>query len=115
MAEIITGHEFKSAIRRKHDWASWLDGRQWKLTSNDFGDAKPKYVASQARVQAAKRGLKVRITLNEKDGWLILQAFKAEVKAEEALKLAEVSDRQEAQEQEEELSKGRKGRKGKKS
>ncbi len=137
MAEILSSFEFKGGVGGpKHPWETWLDGQIRKLTAADFGaGVKAKYLASQARNQAAKRFKKVRININETEGWLILQATdmteqeraQAVNKAEEkkAAKEADKDDRpagdtqdqpkeeqqQEEQPKQEQPAKGRKGRK----
>lgn len=74
MAEVLRSHEFAGRTAKKHDWENWMDGRAWKLTEEDYGDTKPLYIVAQARIQAEKRGKKLRSEVNSKEGYCIIQA-----------------------------------------
>ena len=52
-------------------------GEVWQLGADDFGGAIPKHIASQARLNAKKRGLAVRCQKVE-GGGIVIQAYKPE-------------------------------------
>lgn len=80
MAEILKSHTFtrKAVGARKHDWTTLLDGQVRKLDAGDMGDAKPSTFGSQARVQAAKRGMSVHLQITDDGTGVILQAYPKE-------------------------------------
>jgi hypothetical protein len=119
MAEILKDgeFEFKKSGGKKHPWSEWLDGQVRKLTKDDFGDIKLSTIATQARGKSKKRGLKARISVNEKEGYVILQAYKPEVESNgeaQQRQQEEEETKQEEEPREQEQPQKGKGRKGKK-
>ncbi len=84
MAKILDSFEFRSGGNggQKHPWTEWLDGQIRELSSEDFGGTKLSTMQQQARKQAKKLGVKVKISVNKEAGTIVLQAIK-EATAEE--------------------------------
>lgn len=75
MAKVLKSFEFRSAVGGgKYPWDEWLDGQIHQLDADDFGGTDAKYVAHQARNTAQRRNLKCRVSLNEKEQIVVLQA-----------------------------------------
>lgn len=116
MAKKLDEFTFRSVEGgKKYPWDSWLDGGICELGPEDFGGTDAKYVAHQARNAAKRRGLKVRVSLNEREQSVILQSSEMndDEIAEEMKKVAAKNEPQEEPREQEQPQKG-KGRKGKK-
>lgn len=76
MAEVVKNFEFTSRTNRtSRDWDQWFDGRTWKLTREDMGEAQISTITTQARMRAKKRGFKLLISVNEEQDFIMLQAI----------------------------------------
>lgn len=77
MAERIESFDFKrQSGGSRYPWEQWLDGSIWRLTErDDFNGAMPKHIGSQIRINANKRGLAVRVSIDAKNGVIVLQAY----------------------------------------
>lgn len=74
MARVMKQQELENSFSNrtfgaaKYPWDEWLvEGQGIELTEEDFGGTDAKYVAHQARNTAARRGLKIRVSLDEKN------------------------------------------------
>lgn len=72
MAEVLESFPSESRGRAaKYDWATWADGRVWKLTHGLDFVCTPRTLSHMAYDYAKKNGLSVRITKTGTD--LVLQ------------------------------------------
>ena len=60
----------------RHAWDKWLDGQVWRLEHGDDFRAKPRTFVANARLQAKRRGGRVRTRLL--DGEVVVLQFRAE-------------------------------------
>jgi hypothetical protein len=61
--------------RAKHDYEKWLTGDVVQLDSDDFGDTKVGTMMMLIRKAARKRGVAVRISIDEKEKLLVCQSY----------------------------------------
>lgn len=73
----------RSSSRGKHDWASLLNGKVWSVESGVDFTSKPAIFLAQARMQAKKRGGKLRT--QTQDDCVVIQFYRDEVLADETL------------------------------
>jgi hypothetical protein len=59
----------------KYDWDIWLNGDIWQLEPGEDFTCKPNGLKQQCYGKASKRGLKVRVAV-EDDGAVVVQAYK---------------------------------------
>lgn len=103
MAEVVKNFEFTSRTNRtSRDWDQWFDGRTWKLTREDMGEAQISTITTQARMRAKKRGFKLNISVNKEQDFVMLQAVEMtdEEKERAEEQLAAQKDREKAKREE---------------
>jgi hypothetical protein len=65
----------RSHARSKYPWDEWLDGSVWRLTQGEDFTAKLKSMRVYAATTADRRGLKVRMRIDNEDNTLTIQAW----------------------------------------
>jgi hypothetical protein len=78
MMKTLDSYEFpaKGAGKSRYDWNAILSGAIVQLDKVDFGnDGMPKNFGAQCRINAAKRGMRVRLSLDHDKVVAVVQAY----------------------------------------
>lgn len=77
MAKKLESFDFGSSTKTAHDWDQYLDGSVWQLVQGSDFTCKLSTIGSLARLNAKKRGVTVRVSIDKDNQTVTLQAVKA--------------------------------------